>query len=382
MSQSIERTVMKKLLDHYDQLGLLRDRLNHNESLALSETRRLQKQSRQQIDAIGNDLRELPENSPLGVVYRRYRLNKYQFVILLALLRLRLTNENPYMKGRELLQLLFDTSYDILRGCTFLEPTGALQSAGLITPDLRTKQEDDDLLESPFKISDRVFRLVRNAFVDQKDIALPAARSKPTQYRTNLQYLMDLRRLSLLYRKRASKIFQFDYWDDVGLGTAESVSTLNQQIETYRQRIAAGIEHSERSEEFPLVSMQKEYGLGEEEMVALTTLLFQELTEGSAFLDAVDLLKLISTSEEDLVRRRRFLGKRSPLLRHNLIALEEMVNDKELTAEAYLPNWVVDRMLGSDERNAIDADSRLDFHDYLKNLDSSESFFDDLDSAG
>jgi hypothetical protein len=382
MSQSTERSIVKKLFDHYDQLGMIRDRLAKNESLAIGETRKLQRQSRQRIDAIGQELRELPERNALGSVHRRYRLNKYQFVILLALLRRRLTSENPYLKGRELLQLLFDTSFEMLRGCAFLEPTGTLQSAGLIVPDLRARDEEDDLLETPFKVSDRVYRLVRNSFVDHSPMKLPASRTKPQVYRSNLSYLMDVRRLSLLYRKRASKVFQFDYWDDVGLGTAESVSTLSQQMEVFRNRITESLEKSARSDEFPLFTMRAEYGLAEEELIVLVTLLFQELTEGSAFLDAVDLLKLVSTSEEDLLRRRRLFGKRSPLIRHNLVALEEMVGDKELTAEAYLPNWVIDRMIGSDERSAIDADSRLDFHDYLRTLDSSETFFEDLDSSG
>jgi hypothetical protein len=57
-----------------------------------------------------------------------------------------------------------------------------------------------------------------------------------------------------------------------------------------------------------------------------------------------------------------------------------MVHDKELTAEVYLPNWVIDRMLGASRAELIDADTRRDFHDYLNRLDSSEDFFDELES--
>lgn len=380
MTQPTERSVVKKLLDHYDQLGLLRERLAA-ENVEASESRKLRVQSRQQIDAIGHDLRELPEQSTLGALFKRYKLNKFQFVVLFALLRRRLTADNPYLKGRELLSLLFDSSYDILRGCAFLEPTGALQSAGLIVPDLREKEEDDELLETPFKLSDRVFRLVRHSFVDHKPALLNPPQKKVGPYRSNVQYVLDWRRLALLYRKRASKVFQFDYWDDIGLGTAESVTALSQQIARFRERMHEAEAQTKKLDEFPFHTMKAEYGLDEEERITLVTLLFQELTEGSAFLDAVDLLKLISTSEEELVRKRRFFSKRSALIKANLVALEEMVNDKELTAEVYLPNWVIDRMLGKDGRSAIDADSRLDFHDYLKNLDSSEEFFEDLDSS-
>ena len=376
MSQPTEKAVLKKLLDHYDQLGLVREQLRDNEDA--SETRKLQAQSKRKIALIAKDLTALPENSALGTLQTRYKLNKYQFVFLLSLLRRRLTSDNPYMRGRELLGVLFDTSYDILRSTTWLEPTSTLQSAGLIVPDAREVEDEDDLMETPFKLSDRVYRLVRNSFLAAGNLKLPASRAKVEAYRGNLQYVLDIRRLSQLYRKRASKIFQFDYWDDVGLGTAESVTALNQQIERFRARIEKGLTLTEDAAEFPLLALTREFNLGEEEVVVLITLLFQELTEGSAFLDAVDLLKLISTSEESLLRNRRFFSRRSTMVRNNLIALEEMVNDKELTAEVYLPNWVIDRVLGDDGRAAIDADSRIDFHDYLQKLGSSDEFFEDL----
>jgi len=377
MAQPTERAVLKKLLDHYDQLGVLRQKLQ-DESTDTTETKRLRAQSKRKIDAIGKDLRELPDESTMGGLLNRYKLNKHQFVVLLTLLRQRLTADNPYLKGRELLSLLFDSSYEILRGCALLEPTAALLSAGLIAPDVRDEEDDDDLLETPFKISDRVFRLVRSTFLAHRPIAFPGRRQKPRPYRNNLGLVLDMRRLSLLYRKRAAKVFQFDYWDDVGLGTAESVTSLNQQIHRFRERIAESMAQTKRVGEFPLVSLQREYSLEEQELVILITLLFQELLEGSAFLDAVDLLKLISANEEDLIMKRRFLGKRSTLIKQNLVAIEEMVNDKELTAEVYLPNWVVDRVLGQEGRRSIDADVRLDFHDYLKNLGSSDDFFEDL----
>ncbi len=379
MSRPTERAVLKRLLDHYDQLGTVRERLAEKRADAVASLK-LRAQSRQKIEAIGKDLQDLPVQSALGDLLQRYQVDKYQFVVLLALLRRRLTNDNPYLKGRELLGLLFDSSFDILRSSAMLEPTATLLSAGMIVPDVRDEEEDDDLLETPFKISDRVFRLVRNTFLAHRNLKLPGKETKSRPYRGNLSYVLDMRRLSLLYRKRASRIFQFDYWEDVGLGTAESVTALNQQIRRFRDRIQAALGLTTKAPEFPLIGLVREYGLGEEETVILITLLFQEMLEGSAFLDAVDLLKLVSASEEDLLRKRSFLGKRGLLIRHNLVALEEMVNDKELTAEVYMPNWVVNRILGEDGPRAIDADTRLDFHDYLKNLESSSDFFEDLDA--
>lgn len=380
MARPTEKTVLKRLLDHYDQLGSLRAKLTDSTSDSV-EGRRLRAQSKRKLDLIGRDLKDLPERSPLGDLLRRYQLNKHQFVILLSLLRRRLTADNPYLKGRELLSLVYDSSFDILRGSTLLEPTAALLSAGLIVPDAKDDEDEDDLLETPYKLSDRLFRLVRNSFLAQHGARLPFAKAKAEPYKSNLFYALDVRRLSLLYRKRASKIFQFDYWDDVGLGTAESVTALNQQIRRFRKRIADALELTARAPTFPLRTLERDYQLGEQEVVILITLMFHELLEGSAFLDAVDLLKLVSSSEEELLRQRTFLSKHSPLIKNNLVAVEELVHDKDLTAEVYLPNWVMDRILGHEGRRAIDADVRLDFHDYLKNLGSSDDFFQDLDAT-
>jgi len=110
-------------------------------------------------------------------------------------------------------------------------------------------------------------------------------------------------------------------------------------------------------------------------------LLFQELIEGNAYVSAVDLLKLLAGSEEDILKKRRFFSKRNSLIKNRLIVLEDTVNGKELTGEVFMPDWVADLMTlgrtGSEE--GIDTDARLDFHKYLEGLDSSEDFFDDLD---
>jgi hypothetical protein len=379
MAASNERSIMRRILDRYDDLGVMRDRLLSGAAGA-AEIRNLQVKSRRAVDAIGRDVSHLPVASALGALLSRYKLSKFEFVMLLALLRRRLINENPYMKGRELIALLFESSFDVLRGANFLDPTGALQSAGLVIPDVREDSADDDWLDTPFKLSDRVFRLVRSAFLAHPGGAkLLKGRSRPSPYKHNAAYVLDWRRLSLLYRKRAARIFQFDYWDDVGLGTAETVTALQHQISRFRERVGESLTLTAKNKDFALETLRAEFNLTDEETVILVTLMFQELTEGSAFLDAVDLLKLVSANEEDLLRKRRFLSKRSTLVKNNLVALEESVHDKELTAEVYLPNWVTDRILGEDAKHKIDADTKLDFHEYLKDLGSSDKFFDDLE---
>jgi hypothetical protein len=112
--------------------------------------------------------------------------------------------------------------------------------------------------------------------------------------------------------------------------------------------------------------------------VILVTLVFQELTQGTPYLDAADLLKLVARSEEDLVRRRKLFAPKSVLVKNELVGLEEVVCDKELSAEVYVPNDVVDRILGparGAEAGKIDEQTKDDFRKFLSEIDDSEDFF-------
>ena len=93
----------------------------------------------------------------------------------------------------------------------------------------------------------------------------------------------------------------------------------------------------------------------------------------------VDLVKLVSESEEDLLRRRHLLR---PLQRKGLLVLDGAFSGKELTSDASLPNEVVDLMLGAGA--PIGSNERIDFHAWLAKLDTSDPFFNEPghDAAG
>lgn len=378
-SPSAESAILKRALLEFDRLDALaaqdtpeRDRRSFDPKTAKARKRIL--------DVLARELAALDPRSPLGSLVKRFRIDAHRFALLLALSRKRLSTDDPCLTGRQLTTLLFESSYDLLRGGALLSEADALLATGLVAIDGSSDAPPDDPLSRRYRVSERWIRLMQSALAPGGGAPAPSAR-KPAPYRSNMQLLMDLRRLSLLYRARASLVFRVDSWSELGIASSHTVATVKKSLAALSTRVRERLELTPRAEDFALVSTRREFGLGEDELVVLVTLLFQELREGAAFLDCVDILRLVSESEEDLVRKRRFLGKRSPLVRHNLIAIEEVVADKELTGEAYLPNWVIDRMLGDEDKAAIDADSRIDFHDYLKNLDSSDPFFDDLDDT-
>jgi hypothetical protein len=380
MDTSQDKPLLKKILSRYDQLGFIRKQIFEDPE-SKKTLQRLKVQSRKKIDEINRDFKDHEFKGPLTTLLQRYKLNKYQLIIILALLRQRLTSSEPCLLGRELLQMIFDDSYGILEGMSYIDSSSVLVSAGILLPEIEEDEEEEDLLESRFQLSDRVFSMIYKTFSPPSDKKENFLKKRDSSYANNMAFLMDMRKLSLIYQKRATKIFNYDYWDEIGLGVSESALGINRQLDLMRRQIQARLTQTDTKEKLFTLKFMEEYNLTEEEMVILVTLLFQELTEGNAYLNAVDLIRLTSHSEEDMVRNRNFFSARKNLAKHKLVQLEEMVNDKELTAEVCLPNWVMEKMLsGSDEKKGdIDVDARLDFHNYLKNLDSSEDFLDELE---
>ncbi|MEW6746307.1 MAG: hypothetical protein AB1486_26495 [Planctomycetota bacterium] len=381
MTAITEQALLKRILDLHDQLGALRRRIG-DEEVSETNLRKLRRESRRKIDEIARGIEALPVTGLFGALVRRYKLNKLHVVIVLALLKRRLTEESPYMKGRELLSLVTDSSYEMLKELSLLSPAGPLISTGVVIPDQTSTEEKEDVLETPLKLSDRAFRLIYSIFAPKRTIQVGPFKTTERPYPSNLAYVMDYRRLALLYQKRASKVFNFEYWDDLGLGVSESTTTLNNQIARYREKIQGCLAKTGDRGRLHLANFAKEFSLDEEQVVILVTLLFQELTEGSSYLDVVDLLKLVSRSEEDLVRRRRMFSARDPLIQNGLVVIEEMVHDKPLTGEAYLPAWVAEKMLtGRAREDRIDTDSQIHFHQFLEGLDSSDKFYEGLDDG-
>ncbi|MFH2000110.1 MAG: hypothetical protein ABIK28_10530 [Planctomycetota bacterium] len=379
MEKPNDKLLLKRILTTYDQLGLIRKQIFDGRGTQPT-IEKLKRQSQKKINEINKEFKDHEFEGPLATLLKRYRLNKYQIIIILALLRQRLIFPSPHLLGREVLQLIFDDSYGILRGMTLIDSSSLLVSTGIIIPDLG--EEDEDLLETRFRLSDRVFSMIYNTFAPARTKDRTRNKKGEENYPNNMGYLMDMRRLALLYQKKATKVFNYDYWDEIGLGVSESVEGINRQIELLRNQIKSRLERTDVKTRLYTWKFFQDFNLTEDDIIIVVTLLFQEITEGNAYLNAVDLVRLTSESEEDLIRKRHFFSPKRNLVKHKIIQLEEMVNSKEMTAEVYMVNWAIEKMLGGlqdSEGPSFDADAKLDFHKYLKNIESSEDLFNDLD---
>jgi Arc/MetJ-type ribon-helix-helix transcriptional regulator len=225
------------------------------------------------------------------------------------------------------------------------------------------------------------YRLSVHTFRSACDVFGQPASEPPEEptgpYRSNAEVLRDLRRLSLHYRRRAARVFNLDPWTGTGLESADASTMLLESARAAAAHVNRRIKATRTLNGLPALELKQAHDLDLDALVILVTVLFLEVLEGVGAVDAVDLIKLVSENESDLIRRRGILR---PLQRAALLHLEGSFPGKDLTTDASLPNRVVDDLLGKPE--VIDTDDRLDFHSYLEQLDSSDPFFFDMDGTG
>lgn len=306
-----------------------------------------------------------PRTGRLFGLFARARLDSDELLLLLVALSARVSGRE-LLSGEELIARAGGDSATRLDALAALTAPGRLLGSGLLLADSPPADGAQALLAA-YRVADHVLALACEAL---RPVPL-AVRPPPTPYTTNSELLADLRRLALLYQRRAARVFQIDPWV---AGDVASASELLARAREQAAAVDARLALTAASETLPLLRLLREHALDLDAAVILVTLLFQELIEGVGAVDAVDLIKLVSESEDEVLRRRMLLR---PLQRRHLIRLDGAYSGKDLTADASLPNEVVERMLGGTA--PIGSDERIDFHSYLANLQSSDPFFSELD---
>ena len=115
------------------------------------------------------------------------------------------------------------------------------------------------------------------------------------------------------------------------------------------------------------------------EETILLALLYQELFASTPVLEAAELVRLVSESEEEVFKKRCLLTSNSRLIESGLVSLESELDDKTLLSGVFLTEWVAERLLQRvDVAAGIRQDERNRFHDFLEGLESSEDFYRNL----
>lgn len=376
MKSTRRSAALRKLLDLCDDLHRTRARLGDH-ALPRETRARLTRQIRAKTDRLARDLAGYRFKGPLGRLLREHRLGFLHFQILATLLQRHLRAETPAMEGRELLAAVFESSFEVLSGLELLHENGPLRASGLVVLE-ETDEPALDLLEARFRLADEALAAFRDEVMG---VVVDDGRNHVGAYSSNHEYLLDLRILHNLYRHRSERVFQQERWDRSHAGVAVPGAQLGQRIESMWQRIERRLLATPDAASFPAVRFFQEHRLGRLESVIVVALLFRELFEGNAHADVAELIRLVSADELDLLRNRRLFLDAGRLLRQDIVKIDPSLEGRTLTAEAHLADWAVNFLFGAPQgEDAIDADDRLDFHLYLKQLEDARTFFRDLDA--
>jgi Winged helix domain, variant len=340
---------------------------------------RLRRQSKRKDQQLARSLADYRFRGPLGEVMRAFKLESVHFQVLTVLLHRQMRSEDPAMEGRLILATLFQTPFDILANLNLLHATSPLRAAGLIRMEDR-EEASEDLLEARFRLSNRALEAFRGEVAGLAPAHL--RRVRQTGYSHHRQFLVDLRVLHNLYRHRSALVFNQDRWDRLHTRAPSPLRHLDQRIQRFWKKIRRRLEGTEGAAAFPAVQFLRKHALSDSEMMIVVHLLFQELYDGNAYADVVELLRLVSSGEDDLLRNRSLVHRAGPLVKHGILAVETMLEGRELTGEARLNDWVVNAVFGVAIRDeAIQSDERINWHSYLKDMRGTEGFFEDLEAS-
>jgi hypothetical protein len=362
-----ERERLKRILDLSDRLGRLRRRLRDSEHLPTMT------ELREEVRSIAGSVVSIGLPGVLGRLADDRHLSPQEVMVLLILLNRRIEGGGNPLTGREVLTLLFPSAYGILSGASLLAAGSPLRACGAVAA---VELEADDVLEAHFRLGDELFRAI-----ERDARPRPDGERRPTPYRSHFEHLAEVGRLTTLLFRRSNAAFEVDPFGHHAFEETESVAQLDRRAGSLSERIAARLAATERGERFPLVVLARRLRLAEDEQLILVALLVQECLYGNPGIEAVDLVRMIARTEEEVLRKRALLEPAGSLRREGLVEMPIGPEDAGGPPEFNLSRWAVTTLLGEKERagtEAIDPDARLEFHEYLKGLDDSGRFFRDL----
>jgi Winged helix domain, variant len=371
---------LRKLLDTCEALQQIRNKMT-DPDIEREVRTRLRRQSKRKTDQLTRDLKTYHFRGPLAEVMESFPLAPDHFQILSVMLQRQMRCEDPALEGRLILASIFESAYDVLARVDLLHPESPLRASGLVVLE-NDEETPEDLLEARFVLSEEGLEGFRCEIAGagrlQND---PRRPTRHDPYPSNRELLVDLRIIHNLHRLRSERIFNEDRWNRLHNSSYEPGRSIDTRIASCWERLKNRLDHTPKAATFPAVRMMREYSLGEEEMMIAVHLLFKELFEGSAYADVAELLQLVSRSEIELIANRRLIADGAPLRKSEILRIEPMLENRPLTGEAYLDDWVVNYLFGAATQNAdIRPDERIDWHVYLAGMDDTKGFFQDLDA--
>lgn len=356
----------RKVLDLCDELSELNKRLQRRRGREVSRMgTRLLQEKKEKLEDLTAQLDKAFVKGTLGDVRRKYSLSREELLVLALLLSHRVRTGGSGLTGRQILFTIFESAYDIVRGMGILGSEGNLRSAGMV---VAADPYREDILETTFRLADDMFYAIVWEINGDKGL-FPRQTGKP--YSSAREHIIEMGRLTALYRKRASLLFPVEAEDFFNVGGELTLDEADYRIEAAWTDIEGRLLLTKEYETFPLVRLERRFALSREELVIVASLFFVELVSPTPYLIAGDLVKLVSRDDEDLIANRGLLTADSTLVKSGVVVFDEeySVHKKLSTFEAYLADWVVEELAGPMHGvSDITADEQIYVHEFLKSL--------------
>lgn len=355
----------RKVLDLCDELNAIRERLTRRRPESPAAGRLLEKKLDKLVELSG-ELDEVFAGGGLGEIKERFTLSEEELVVTALLFSHRIRKGARGISGREILSILHESAYDMVRAMGLLAYGGNLRLSGVV---VAAQGYREDVLETVFRLSDEVFYMLVDEIGQQLGGEGVAAGCLP--FGSAREHLLEMGRLGALYRKRAAGLFPVEAQDFFHIDDSVTPDEIEYRIEAGWVEIEQRLLHTSGYEKYPLVRLERKHALSRNEMMVVTSLFFVEMISPAPYLVVGDLVKLVSRDEEDLMSARKLLQAASPLVASGIIVLDDKhgVHSKVTTYDAYLADWVVDELAGL-ERGAsgITTDMQIDVHEFLNGL--------------
>jgi hypothetical protein len=298
-------------------------------------------------------------------------LDPEDLLLAMILINRRIRDGEIGISGRELLWTVHSNAFDVFSSIHRLASKGALCRAGLLHS--WAEEEGADAL-------DRIHVLAPEAWSRLMGTE-GAEELTPRPFVDDCDLFLATRDLVGAHQRRAAAIFPNGVWREIHGEPEEEIPDLELEIEARRREISQRLAITPEARDFELLRFRRHHALGGAEMLVVAALLAQEALQGSPQIDTLDLLRLVSSSERELLRRRSLFSARGALLRQGILVLEDGPGSKSLNGTASLADWVVEGLLDARLRSgrSIASDERIEFHRYLDGLEGSEDFFRKLD---
>jgi len=211
--------------------------------------------------------------------------------LALHLLAARISDGPDGFSGRELLALLHESPVDLVQATGYLDREAPLRRSGTLVG-----SDDEDLLDVEYHFGEA-------RYADARRLLRPgAAPLQPIEpYHDGADHLADWHRLATLYRQRATLVFGEELMEHLGSFGADTLGDVRHALEQHRERMVARLMATPHRQSLPALQFQRTHGLGELEMVIVTTLLYHPVLSGLATTSAALLAKVVAAREADLL---------------------------------------------------------------------------------